>query len=95
MLRYWNRSDMKKNLCYIVNIVTWKTVQYWKTNLSLLKKMLPYKKKSLRYCKKCLAIEKSFAVEKHLFAIEKKCCTIEQDPLLLKKNLFAIETLLI
>ena len=44
---------------YIVNIVTWKTVQYWKTNSSLLKnnssllKHFWYKKKSLLYCQYC------------------------------------------
>ena len=66
-LRYWNTSDIKKNLCYIVNIETWKTIQYKKTNSSLLKKILscgknslllkkisPLLKKMLRYWKKCL-----------------------------------------
>ena len=27
--RYWKISNINKNLCYIVNIVIWKTVQYW------------------------------------------------------------------
>ena len=78
-LRYWNTFDTKKNLCYIISIVIWRSVQYWKTDSSLLKKaiekILCCWKKSLHYWKR------SFAIGKNLYAIEKA---------LILKKIFAI-----
>ena len=92
-----NNSALLKHLWYkkkifanilpknIVNIATWKTIQYRKTNSSLLQKILCCWKKSLCYWNKCFAVEKNvFTIDKNVFAVEKNVFAIG-------KNVFAIE----
>ena len=85
-LRYWKNTLLlrkissllkqfwyKKNLCYIVNIATWKTIQYRNTNSSLLKKMLRYWKNSLLLKKISLLLKKMLRYWKSCLHYWKKC----------------------
>ena len=87
---------------YIVNIVTWETVQYWKTNSSLLKnnssllKHFWYKKKNLCYIVN-IATWKTIQYRRTNSSLLQKMLSYWKNSLLLKKSLcyrkkcFAVE----
>ena len=83
---------------YIVNIVTWKTVQYWKTNSSLLKKILCYLntsdiKKNLCYIVN-IATWKPIRYRKTNSSLLQKMLSYWKNSLLLKKIFLLLKKML-